>query len=182
MKGLDQLPALLAAGDWTSSERLLLRAAKGKGAPASVFYNLGRVMMEQGKMRPAETWLKRAVAADPSHANGWYELGRARLEMRDLQAACQCFARSLALAPADPDARISLGRVALRLGEYVKVREALAPMAWRDGEVDGMLYRAAAELRLPEAEALRDTLWQRDPARALKAVTRASKGRLKLDL
>lgn len=182
MKGLENLPGMLAAGDWPAAEKLLLRAARARGAGVPVFYNLGRVMMEQGKWRPAQTWLKRALAADPRHANAWYELGRAALELEDLQTALRAFAKSVEAAPDDADARISLGRVALRLGDHARVREALAPLAGRDAEVDGMLYRAAAELRLPEAAELQAALWERDPAQALKAVTRASKGRLSLQL
>lgn len=163
-----------------------MRAAKGGKAPAPVLYNLGRVMMEQGKWAPARIWLRRALGRDGAHASAWFELGRVELELGNLQAAGTAFAKVLTLTPGDTDARINLGRIALRLGNYAQVRAVLQPLAGRDGEVDGMLYRAAAELRMPDAAALQADLWRRtgrgDRAAALRAVTRASKGCLRLDL
>ncbi|WP_158585618.1 tetratricopeptide repeat protein [Pseudooceanicola sediminis] len=182
----DPLTGALAHGDWPLAERLLMRAAHKGKPPAAVLYNLGRVMMEQGKWGPARTWLRRALARDKGHAKAWFELGRVELELGDLDAAGAAFGRVLGLTPGDSDARINLGRIVLRLGRYEELRAVLQPLAGRDVEVDGMLYRAAAELRLPEAEALRRDLWRRDGrgerAAALRALTRASKGCLPLDL
>ncbi len=179
----DPLSDALARGDWPLAERVLMRAAKGGKAEAPVLYNLGRVMMEQGKWVPARLWLRRALVRDASHAKAWFELGRVALELGDLPGAGAAFARAVALVPGDADARVNLGRIALRLGAFGQVREVLQPLAGRDVEVDGMLYRAAAELRLPEAAALQVALWRwPERAEALRAVTRASKGRLSLDL
>ena len=61
MSGLEKLPGLLASGDWAGAERLLKRAAKARGAGAAVFYNLGKVYLEQGRAAPAVTWARLAA-------------------------------------------------------------------------------------------------------------------------
>ncbi|QHQ35157.1 tetratricopeptide repeat protein [Algicella marina] len=182
MQGLEKLPDLLARHDWPAAERMLKRAAERKDAPAAVFYNLGKVMMEQGKWAPARKRLRQAVEVEPGHANAWFELGRATLEAGDLTEAADAFGRALMLVPEDGDARRNFGRVALRLGRVADAWEALLPLQGTDPEVDMLLYRAAAEGRQPEAESLRAELWD-DPARrqhAIVASVRASKGRLPL--
>lgn len=183
MSGLEDLPALLAAGDWAAAERLLKRAAKARGAGAPVFYNLGKVCFEMGKLAQAATWLRKALAADPGHVNAWFELGRVAVAREDYETARKSFGRALALDPGDADTRRNLGRVALRLGQYAMAREVWAPLAG-DGEADAALYRAAAELRSGDAGQLRRALMARPGHRgaALQALVRVSKGCVPLKL
>lgn len=183
MTGLEKLPGLLAAGDWAAAEKVLKRAAKGR-APVSVLYNLGRVLMEQGKWGPARIWLHKAVRAAPDHADAWFELGRTALELSDPDAACDSFARAVALAPGDVDARMNWGRLAVRLGRFEQGLEALRPLAGTNGEADAWLYRAAAESGDPATGTYRAALWaaQSGRARAIRTATRVAKGQLPLDL
>lgn len=183
MSGLQKLPALLAAGDWVAAERLLKRAAQGKGAGAPVFYNLGKVYLEQARAEPAITWLRRAVATDPTHASAWFELGRAAVLAEDLPLAAAGFERALAQVPGDRDARRNLGRLLLRLGRFAQARAIWAPLAG-EAEADAAIYRAAAECGDADVGALRAALLARPEARpqAIKALVQVSKGSLPLSL
>ncbi|MBT9383071.1 tetratricopeptide repeat protein [Pseudooceanicola sp. CBS1P-1] len=186
MRSVDPLAQALAEGRWKAAEQILMRAAKARRGGVGVLYNLGKVMMEQGKWAPARLWLRRALAAEPGHAHAWFELGRVELQLSDAPAARQAFARVVALDPGDGDARLNLARLALRAGDYAQVSDVLAPLAGSSSEVDAMRVRAAAERRTPEAGALAQALWNGarpgDRAVAMQAITRASKGRLPLDL
>lgn len=178
-----KLGRLLAAQDWAGAERVLKRMAGAKGAGAPVFYNLGKVLFEQGRFRPAATWLEKAARAAPGHANAWFELGRARLELGELEPARAAFAEALRLDPRDEDARRNAGRLALRLGRFAEARAAWEALAG-DGEADIALYRVAAETRDPQAARLRVAILARRDIRAaaIKALVRVSKGAVPLDL
>lgn len=184
MKALEKLPALLAARDWPAAERVLKRAAKARPGEASILYNLGRVLMEQGQWAPARHWLKHALAAQPKHQAAWFELGRTALELSDFDAAQAAFAKALDLDPTDRDATRNLGRVALRLGAFSTARAAYGRLDPEDIETACALYRIAAETGAPEAASLRDGLLARraDRAQVLKTLTRTAKGVLPLNL
>ena len=182
MKGLDKLPALLAAADWPGAERILKRAAQARGADPSVYYNLGRVLIEQGKWSAALVWLRRAVAARADYVLAWFELGRAAVETRDLELAFKAFQKALALDASDVDARRNLGRVALRLGRYDEARSAWASLAG-ECEADVALYRVAAEQSLGDVEARRIALRERHGrAVYLRAIVRVSRGHIPMQL
>ena len=180
MSDLSKLPALLAAQDWPRAERLLRRAAAAKGAPASVFYNLGKVLEAAGKGGQSRAWYRKAVAADPAHAHAWFELARAALDQDDWPAAADGFAAALRLSPDDTDAARNLMRVALRLGRWDQARQAAGLLD--DDEAVQARYRAAAELG-EETGALQAQLL-RSGARqmALTTLTRTAKGRIPLRL
>jgi len=179
----DKLAAALMAGDWAQAEKLLRRAAASKKADGAVFYNLGKVLLEQDRPGAALLQFRKAVAKRPGHADTWYELGRSALMEQDLPLAKQAFAKAIALAPSDTDARRSLGRVSLRLGDYDMARTAWEPLAG-DAEADEALYRIAAETGDAEAETLRQALLNRPAGReaALKAMVRVSKGKVPLQV
>ncbi|WP_028092372.1 tetratricopeptide repeat protein [Pseudodonghicola xiamenensis] len=183
MAGLEKLPALLAAGDWAAAEAVLKRAARARGAGAAIFYNLGKVYLEQGRAAPAMTWLARATGADPTHARAWFELGRAALLAEDFASAERGFDRALALVPGDMDARRNLGRVLLRRGGFTRARAIWAPLAG-EPEADAALYHAAAEAGDAEAADLLAALLARPEARALalKTLVQTAKGTLPLQL
>lgn len=182
MIDLSALPRMLSAQDWPAAERLLRRAAKAKGAPAAVFYNLAKVLEAQGKLAQRETWLRRALALDPRHAAAWFELGRVLLDDACLREAEGAFAHALRLDPADREARGLLLRLRLRLCDWQGATEAL------DGLPDtpqtrAARYRIAAETGQP-TEGLRAALLSDAQARpeALKAMTRVARGSLPLRL
>ncbi|WP_417672739.1 tetratricopeptide repeat protein [Pseudodonghicola sp.] len=181
--GLEKLPALLAAGDWAAAEAVLKRAARARGAGAAIFYNLGKVYLEQGRAAPAMTWLTRATTADPRHARAWFELGRAALLAEDFASAERGFERALTLVPSDADARRNLGRVLLRRGGFTRARAIWTPLAG-EAEADAAIYRAAAEAGDADAGDLRAVLLARPEARALalKTLVQTAKGSLPLQL
>ncbi|WP_158966459.1 tetratricopeptide repeat protein [Chachezhania sediminis] len=172
-----KLNAALRTADWATAERLLRRAAGSRKADASVHFNLGKVLLEQGRAGAAVLSLRKALAQRPGHSDGWYELGRAALKADDLGTAPGAFARAQDLTPPDTDGRRSLGRVQLKLGRYEDAAQVWAPLKG-DAEANETLYRCAAELRAPEAEALLARPGGR--AATLKALTRVSNGRVPL--
>lgn len=128
MTDLSSLPALLAAADWARAEALLRRAAKARGAPPQVFYNLGKVLMERGKPTQALTWLRRAVKTAPEYTHAWFELGRAAVESGDLETGQTGFIRALVLAPGDEDAARNLLAIAMQLGDWKTAETALSAL------------------------------------------------------
>ncbi|MCA8884135.1 MAG: hypothetical protein KDA50_10400 [Rhodobacteraceae bacterium] len=181
MDMLSSLPGLIAAQDWPRAEALLRRAARKKGAPAEVFYNLAKVLEARGAAEQMGSWLRRAVAARPDYGLAWFELGRWALTADDADLAYDAFRAALRLLPGDLDARVNLGRLALRRGAW-----DAAARAW-DGvagpEADIARFRIAAETGQNTPEDLSRLL--RDPATrglALQAMTRTARGCVPLTL
>lgn len=172
------LPRLIAAADWPGAEAILRRAATDD-APASVFYNLAKVLEMQGKPDRA-AWLDRAVARDPHHQAAWFELGRARIDRPDIALAA--FHRAADLAPDDRSAWQMVLRLALRLGDWPRLAAALAHLP-QDAETRIARYRWLAETRqasaADRAALLADAALR--PA-ALKALTRVARGTIPLRL
>ncbi|MCU9850034.1 tetratricopeptide repeat protein [Defluviimonas sp. WL0024] len=182
MSNLDRLPHLLAARDWIAAERLLRRAVALSGAPASVFYNLAKVIEMRGRAPQNLPWLRKAVAADPAHAAAWFELGRTLIGAGDPAAAERAFTKALALTPGDADARRNLARLRLRLGDWQAAIEAAHGLP-EDREVLVLRYRAACELgqdATPHLKALLSDAASRPEA--LTAMIRVAKGRIPLRL
>ncbi len=187
MAGPGDLATRLAAGDWPGAERMLRRAAARADAGPSVFYNLGKVLLEQGKAAQAATWLARTLATDPAHPGAPFELGRALLAAGDLAGAQGAFARALARDPADADAARTLGRIAERRGDWAAATDAwerVAALIPGDGEALVGRTTAAAETGAATAGALRASLLARPDLRpvALAAFARAGRGSLPLTL
>ena len=181
MAGLAKLPKLLQSGDWSEAERILRRAAKSKSAEAEVFYNLAKVLEQNGKHGQRAQWLKRAVLRRPNYARAWYELGRAELEALDLNGAHKAFGKAYALDPADADARRMFARLSLRLGLWDKAEAAFGDAD--DTEARLARYRITAETgrstRADREELLKDPGFRPE---ALKALTRTAKGAVPLSL
>lgn len=175
------LPQLIAAQDWPAAERMLRRMAAQKGAPASVFYNLAKVLDQMGQGAKMLPWLRRAVATDPQYQHAWFELGRALMRDDPAQAAA-AFARAAALDPADQDCWRNLARLRLRLGDWAGCAAALAHLP-ADGETAILSYRLACETGNATAQQRSALLADKAlrPA-ALKALTRVAKGSLPLRL
>lgn len=181
MDAMKHLPALLAAQDWASAERLLRRLSKSKAAPAEVFYNLAKVLEAAGKTGQITTWLKRAISANPRYALAWFELGRQHLQAGALEDAFQAFDKAHRYDPSDPDSQRNLGRVALRLGEWSVAERCFANQ--QDTEAQLARYRIAAETGQATV-ALRNAMLAdgKNRTSVLKTLTRTAKGSFPLSV
>lgn len=75
----DEIARALAARDWPKAERLLRRIAAKVGAPAAVYYGLGKVRLEQGDAAQSIAAFRRALAAN--RAMTWLANGRMPLRL-----------------------------------------------------------------------------------------------------
>lgn len=181
MDAMKPLPAMLAAQDWTSAERLLRRLSKSKSAPPEVFYNLAKVLEASDKNSQIVTWLKRAVAANPQYASAWFELGRHQLEGGALEGAFHAFEKAHLCNPSDSGSKRNLGRVALRLGYWDLAAHCFSGQ--QDSEAQLARYRIAAETGMETVD-LRDALLAETNMRpsVLKTLTRTAKGSFPLSV
>ncbi len=178
---VEKLRAALAAEDWDAAERVLRRAVARKDAAAADFYNLGLVLVRQGREAQAETMLRRALARDASHADAWCELGALLLRRHDLAAGEGALARAAALRPGDAVVRRDLARVRLRLGLWEAAARDWAAFPG-DAEADAALLRIALETGAADAPDRRRAMAAVPARRAhlLKAITRTGRGKLPL--
>lgn len=181
------LDSLIRSGDWQKAEARLRRLARERGASASVFYNLAKVLEAQGKGAQSGAWLRRAVASDANHANAWFELGRWLVDQgAPVSEAAAAFGQAAKLMPDDVDSWRNLARTALRAGQWPRALEAseqVLALACEEAEALAIAARAAAEARDQAAAAdYAGRLAVRGDAGALwlKTLTRSSAGSLPL--
>ena len=186
MADLSALPRLLANGDWSAAERVLRRAAAGRGASAAVFYNLAKVLEAQEKHTQRQTWLARALSCDPNYGLAWYEMARVLVDAQALDGAEHALGRAAHLLPNDADVALMLAQIRLRAGNWLGARQALgvfdsAPEP--PDRVDLLRYRIACELG-EDATAQRQSLLARPHLRpsVLQALTRTGRGVLPLNI
>jgi tetratricopeptide (TPR) repeat protein len=180
-----QFSQLVQAEDWPGAETLLRGVAGRKDTPPAVHYNLGKVLMKLKKHEESGTWFQRAVADDPNYPPTWFEIGRWHASRREFAEARDAFQRAGALMPNDPDCRRLAGRAALALGDW-----GAAMAAYRElrqlipGDEEGLIkgFKAACEMRSPEAETLRAKIESKPNLRGtyLNTIIRVSAGRLPL--
>jgi tetratricopeptide (TPR) repeat protein len=173
----NKLGLCIATQNWAGAEVLLRQMAEKKRAPASVFYNLAKVLEIQGKKDQISTWLQKAIETDPKHTNSWFELGRA-LMRDDPIAAEKAFSRASMLDPLDNDCWRNLVRLRLRIGDWEGCSKALGHLP-NDTETQVAKYRIACETGQP-SKSLRDALFLNKEMRpdAIKALTRVARGSL----
>lgn len=169
----------LSTQNWSAAEDLLRQMADLRDVPASVFYNLAKVLEVQGKNAQISSWLQKAVNSDPKHTHAWFELGRS-LMLDDPIAAENAFSRAAILDPSDGDCWRNLARLRLRMGDWVGCSEALKHLP-KDQETQVISYRISCERGLAN-ETLRDDLLAKREIRpdAIKALTRVAKGSMPL--
>jgi tetratricopeptide (TPR) repeat protein len=180
-----QLSQCIQAGDWPSAEALLRGVAGREDTPPAVHYNLGKVLMKQGKHQESGTWFLRAAADDPTYPPTWFELGRWHHSRSELAQAHDAFKRAGELMPNNPDCRRLAGRAALVLGDWSAAMDAYRELRHLiPGDEEGLIkgFTAACEMRSPEAETLRAEIERNPDLRGtfLKTITRVSAGRLPL--
>ncbi len=181
MTNAEKLSVLIAEENWQAAAALLKREAGRASAPASIFYNLAKVLEVDQKWRQSGRWLRKAIRIDPTYQLAWFELGRWALDQRDFQQALEAFLKASELNPEDKDAKRNTARLALRLGQWEEAREHWK--SFSDLEADQARYRIAAELR-EYTDDLQVALLENKKARAavIKTLSRTAKGKIPLTL
>lgn len=172
-------------GDWPRAETLLRGIAGRYDTPPAIHYNLGKVLMKMRKYEESGTWFKRSAADDPTYPPTWFELGRWHFSRKEFAEARDAFQRAGELMPMDPDCRRLIGRSALALGDWRTAADSYRELRQLiPGDGEGLLkgFRAACELRSPEAVTLRGEIESRPDLRGgfLNTTIRVSAGRLPL--
>jgi tetratricopeptide (TPR) repeat protein len=96
---------------------LMLRAAQGHDADATVFNNLANMLREAGRGDEAIAVYRQALAHDPENLNAQFNMARTLLERGQGAAAQSAFEHVLRAAPDDPAALNGLGSALLSQGD-----------------------------------------------------------------
>lgn len=182
---MQKIAILIQAQNWSAAEAALIHLTASQDCPAEVFYNLGKVLESNDKYEFSGQWFKRAVEARENYPNAWFELGRWQLtqkhELMHLVNAYESFEKVLGYSADDTDAQRNAARLALRLGKWRRAKELWSRFS--DHEALEALYRIAAETRQPLRVLANELMSDpRNRASGLKAMTRASKGRIPLQI
>ena len=83
-------------------------------------YNLGTLLMAQGRLAEATDHLQAAVTADPNFAKGYNNLGSALFKRGRISDAKTQFSRAIALDPDEPSAHHNLGTLLLAESQWAE--------------------------------------------------------------
>jgi tetratricopeptide (TPR) repeat protein len=93
------------------------RALELKPDYAEAHYNLGNVLLWQGKLPEASECYRCALALDPSQAQFHYRLGDVHFRLGRWTEASECYQRVVELLPKCAEVHYKLGNVRLRQGD-----------------------------------------------------------------
>lgn len=100
-----------AAGDWGAAQGLYERCIAREPEDATLHFNLGNVLREQGRTAEAGAAFAKAAGLDPEMAEAWFNLACLAEEKGRAGEAAQGYRRALAIAPDYADALFNLARL-----------------------------------------------------------------------
>jgi tetratricopeptide (TPR) repeat protein len=119
------------------------------------YFQIGRLLAEQGQAEQARHWLLRALEMRPDLSEGWYELGRLEGASGQYEAALVSFQRARQLVPGEPRYHSEMAKALIKLN---RGPEAIAQLeeALRIGSVTWEAHYLLGEQlafagRIPEA-------------------------------
>jgi tetratricopeptide (TPR) repeat protein len=119
----------VAAGDFESAEKKLLRAAALRPDDAEIQYSLGNLRAKQRRAQEAKGFYRRAVEIDPLHGRAWNDLAILALAEGNHAVAASFIARAVELLPGDAAARyvkaVAFGGAGDRATAIEAAREAV---------------------------------------------------------
>jgi len=118
---LNLADAMTVAGRLDGAEAALKKALQLRRGP-EVLVKLGRVLLQQGKLRPAAHQLEQALAIAPDDANALVALAVVRAQLDDSPEARTLFAKAIALIPTHTDAINGLATLSQQHGEPTQAR------------------------------------------------------------
>jgi len=98
------------AGDKKGAQDVLVNAAN-EGTYREVFFTLGELSFEDGRMDDAMSWYRKAVDADASWGKPLYKLGLSAAKKGEPAAARDFLARVMAVDPTSPEAALAKAAV-----------------------------------------------------------------------
>ena len=108
-----------AAGSWANAEQLYGRCLAREPADATLHFNLGNVLREQGRLAEATAAFAKAATIDPEMAEAWFNLaGLAEVEKKHVDATRR-YRRALAIDPDYADALFNLARLETEREEFI---------------------------------------------------------------
>jgi Flp pilus assembly protein TadD len=110
------------AGYWKSSETLFRHAIETTENNGVMETSLGKVLLDQGRVKEASDYLQQAVIVNPGLPKAHYNFGRALLAQGQLADALAQFEIQVNLEPDDPIAQFTLGST---LSEHGRAGEGL---------------------------------------------------------
>lgn len=163
----------LAAGnaarfaDTPGAIALLERAVAIAPDDVSSRYQLGSLLMEQGKRDAALAQIRRCTELAPTFSDGWASLSSLQAQLGQTKAAEQTLAEGLKNCPQSPGLHLQLARNYRDAGRvYDAITEFQTSIRLRPNEADAYLELATVLIKLdrePEAIALLRTAHEAEP-------------------
>ena len=109
-----------AAGVWAQAEELYRRCLAREPSDATLSFNLGNVLREQGRAAEAAAAFARAAAEDPGLAEAWFNLAGLAEERGRLAEARRHYRKALATDPDYADALFNLALLETRSESFAE--------------------------------------------------------------
>lgn len=100
-----------AAGAWVEAEQLYRRCLAREPEDATLHFNLGNVLREEGRAAEAAAAFAKAASLDPELAEAWFNLAGLAEAKGRIEEAAKRYRRALAVAPEYADALFNLARL-----------------------------------------------------------------------
>jgi tetratricopeptide (TPR) repeat protein len=115
-----------AAGEIARAREAYARAAGLRPRDPTPVFNLGNLLLREGRPAQAAEYFRRAANLDPSHAKAWFNLAHAQEQSGQPREALESLRRAARADPHFADAHFNLADLAQRQHE-----DELAARAWR---------------------------------------------------
>lgn len=103
---------------WRNNEALFRHAIAATSGNVLAHYNLGGILLEQGKIDEAIHHYREVLRLSPGSPDAEMNLGKALMERGDLKEARDCFSTALSAGKDPAAAHKALGMVLARLGNF----------------------------------------------------------------
>ncbi len=106
--------------DYESRVSIWTTAAAAAPGNARAHYNLGVVLVDEGRLEEAQPSFERAIRLKPDYDEAYYNLGLSLAQRGRVEEAVANFARALAIDPQNAETHNNMGGALLRLGRADK--------------------------------------------------------------
>ncbi|MBF0318316.1 MAG: tetratricopeptide repeat protein [Nitrospirae bacterium] len=106
------------AGYWQNSTVLLSHAAETVKTSALLYYNLGTVLAQDGRLDESLDAFNKAIAIEPNRVDVYINKGVVYMRTRRFEQAMESFKKAIELKPDIPEAYNGLGEAMMALGRH----------------------------------------------------------------
>jgi tetratricopeptide (TPR) repeat protein len=141
------------ARDFRGAEELYRRILRAEPRNGRVWFVLGTLCADEGRMEEAASYMRQALEIVPNEAMGHFHLGNVLVRQAKYHEAEQAYRRSLELKPDDVNALTNLGYALGELGRHAEAKEAYLKAIKVNGNLPeshhnlGNLYRDEGHLQ-----------------------------------